>query len=228
MLTATPDRHVRGVHLAASLPLRRLRLRQHYGLLHRGHRGGDAMREQVGTALLLDQWRGGEQSSADELVRRLYPELSQIAAARLRGERNTSLSTSDLINEAVLRLIRKDELDIVDRVHFIALSSRLMRNILVDHVREKNAAKRQHVRVELCTMVEGGDRFDLTKLNSALIRLGAIDPYYLELVEMRYFGGMTIADIALVTSQSSATVERRWQVARAWLLDALSEQIGDD
>jgi RNA polymerase sigma factor (TIGR02999 family) len=180
------------------------------------------------TSLLLAQWRENDGASGNELIKRLYPELAQIAAARLRGEKNSSLSTSDLINEAVLRLIKADRLDIADRVHFIALSSRLMRNILVDHVREKNSSKRQHIKVELCTRIEGGnERFDLANLNAALIRLGAIDKQYLNLVEMRYFGGMTVTDIAAVTGMSEPTVHRRWQVARVWLLDALTERIED-
>jgi RNA polymerase sigma factor (TIGR02999 family) len=178
------------------------------------------------TSALLAQWRENDGASGNELIKGLYPELAQIAAARLRGENNSSLSTSDLINEVVLRLIKADRLDIADRVHFIALSSRLMRNILVDHVREKNASKRRHIKVELCTRIEGGDtRFDLADLNDALIRLGAIDKQYLDLVEMRYFGGMTVTDIASVTGMSEATVHRRWQVARAWLLDALTDRI---
>jgi RNA polymerase sigma factor (TIGR02999 family) len=178
------------------------------------------------TSLLLAQWRENYSDSGNELIKRLYPELARIAAARLRGENNSSLSTGDLINEVVLRLIKADRLDIADRAHFIALSARLMRNILVDHVREKNASKRQHVKVELCTRVEGGDeRFDLADLNAALIRLGVIDKQYLDLVEMRYFGGMTVADIAAVTGMSEPTVHRRWQVARAWLLDALTARI---
>jgi RNA polymerase sigma factor (TIGR02999 family) len=182
-----------------------------------------------GTSILLAQWRENDSDSGNELIKRLYPELARIAAARLRGENNSSLSTGDLINEVVLRLIKADRLDIDDRAHFIALSARLMRNILVDHVREKNASKRQHVKVELCTRIEGGDeRFDLADLNAALIRLGVIDKQYLDLVEMRYFGGMTMADIAAVTGMSEPTVHRRWQVARVWLLDALSRKLGDE
>ena len=201
-----------------------------YGLCYARNRrvgGYRVVRDQENTELLLAQWRGGEGDTGDALIKRLYPQLAQIAAARLRGERNSSLSTNDLINEAVTRLIRAQRLDIADRVHFIALASRLMRNILVDHVREKNASKRRHIKVELCTRVEGDERFDLADLNAALIRLGAIDKTYLDLVEMRYFGGMTIADIAVVTGLSEPTLNRRWQVARAWLLDALSHRIED-
>lgn len=179
-----------------------------------------------GTVTLFRRWNEGETNARDRLIARLHPDLAQIAAARLRGERNSSLSTGDLINEAVLRLMKSERHDLADRAHFIALASRLMRNILIDHARAKKSAKRDHAKVELCTNVEGGEqRFDLISLDSALIRLGTIDPLLMEMVEMRYFGGMTTADMSAVTGLSEATVKRRWQAARAWLLDALSNPI---
>jgi len=185
------------------------------------------MDRQPETRILLAGWRNGESEARDGLIARLHPELTLIAAARLRGERDSSLSTGDLINDAVLRLIQLDGGDMADRAHFIALASRMMRHILVDHARARNAAKRQHVKVELCTSVDGGQRLDLSSLDSALIRLGAIDSQLMELVEMRYFGGMTVTDIASVTGLSEPTVKRRWQTARAWLTDALSNPIDD-
>lgn len=174
------------------------------------------------TALLLARWRSGEDEARDRLIARLHPALVQIAAARLRGERDSSLSTGDLINDAVLRLIEADGLALADRAHVIALASRLMRHILIDHARQKGAAKRRHASVELCTRIDGEQRVDLKRLDSALIRLGAIDAQLMELVEMRYFGGMTIEDVATVTGLSEPTVKRRWQTARAWLTDALA------
>lgn len=163
--------------------------------------------------------------AGDRLVARLYPELVQIAAARLRGERQTSLFTGDLINDAMARLLAIEGLDLSGRAHFMALASRLMRNVLVDYARAKGTAKRDHVKVELTTRIKGDQRFDLKELDSALIRLGAIDPQLMELVEMRYFGGMTITDIGAVTGLSEPTVKRRWHTARAWLADALANPI---
>lgn len=174
---------------------------------------------------LLARWRNGDTAARDDLITRLHPELSQIARARLRGERNSSLATGDLINDAVIRLINLDRMTIANRAHFIALASRLMRQILVDQARLKSADKRRHAKVELTTRVDGEQTFDLNSLNSALMRLGAIDMKLAELVEMRYFGGMTLADIATVTGQSEATVKRSWQAARAWLTDALANPI---
>jgi RNA polymerase sigma factor (TIGR02999 family) len=179
------------------------------------------------TSALLIQWREGGCGSRDQLIERLYPELAQIAAARLRRENDASLSTGDLINDTVMRLIQIDRISFADRAHVIALASRMMRRILVDHARAKHASKRRHAKIELCTAVDGGQRLDLISLESALIRLKVLDEALAELVEMRYFGGMTTADIALVMGMSEPTVKRRWQVARAWLTDALSRPIDD-
>lgn len=179
------------------------------------------------TEILLDRWQGGDDGARGRLISRLHPELAQIAAARLRHERDTSLSTGDLINDAVLRLIQADPVGFADRAHVIATASRLMRHILIDNARRKDAGKRRHRKVELCTNMAGPQRLDLVSLESALVRLGAIDPQLMELVEMRYFGGMTIADIAVVTGLSEPTVKRRWQAARAWLSDALENPIDD-
>jgi len=186
------------------------------------------MRSEPSTNILLAEWQGGKHSARDRLIARLHPELDQIAAARLRREHNSSLSTGDLINDAMMQLLNVEGGSVADRAHFVALASRVMRNVLVDHARAKVAAKRRHARVELCTAIDGEQRFDLIQLESALIRLGAIDSQLTELVEMRYFGGMTTADVAVVTGLSEPTVKRRWRVARAWLVDALANPIDDD
>jgi RNA polymerase sigma factor (TIGR02999 family) len=180
------------------------------------------------TGVLLVQWRGGEAGARDLLIGRLYPELEQLAAARLRRERDSSLSTGDLINDTILRLIQIDRISLEDRAHLIALASRVMRHILVDHARLKASGKRRHVKVELRTQVDGGQRLDLISLEHALMRLKAVDESLAGLVEMRYFGGMTTADIAVVLDVSEITVKRRWQVARAWLTDAMKDLEGDD
>ncbi|MGE4322616.1 MAG: ECF-type sigma factor [Sphingobium sp.] len=180
------------------------------------------------THVLLAQWRDGQTTARDRLITRLHGELRRIAAARLRREHNSSLSTNDLINDAVLRLVQMERVPIGNRVHLVALASRVMRNILVDHARAKASVKRNHVRVELCTRVDAGQRLDLVQLESALIRLKSLDEALMEMVEMRYFGGMTIAEIAQVTDLSEATVKRRWRVARAWLADAMRFPVDHD
>jgi RNA polymerase sigma factor (TIGR02999 family) len=173
------------------------------------------------TQQLIVAWRGGDVPARDRLIARLLPELTDIAAARMRRETTSSLSTGDLINDAVLRMMRMERMDLVDKVHFIALASRLMRNILTDHARAKNAGKREHNKVELTTRFAGAQKIDLESLDFALTRLAAIDRQLMDIVEMRYFGGMTISDIAQVCGLSEPTVKRRWRVARAWLADAI-------
>lgn len=185
------------------------------------------MQEQQ-TQQLLIRWQSGEDDARNALIARILPELTQIAAARLRAENNSSLSTGDLINDAIIRIAATGGMSVGDRAHMLALSSRIMRNILIDHARSKGAGKRRHHKVELTTHVDGGQRLDLIALESALIRLKVLDGALAELVEMRYFGGMTVEDVALVTGWSEPTVKRRWQVARAWLLDALANPIDDD
>lgn len=181
--------------------------------------GGDTAEQ------LRRAWRNGDGAARDALIDLLHPELATIAAAQLRGEQNASFSTGDLINDAVVRLIRMGDVSINDRTHFLALSARLMRNILIDHARAKHANKRHHYKVELTTRIDGEQRFDLIALESALMRLGVVDMKLATLVEMRYFGGMTLADIAEVEGVSETTVKRRWFAARAWLADALTNTL---
>lgn len=171
------------------------------------------------TRALLQGWREGDPAARDRLFERLYPEIEKAAAGMLRFERGVSLSAGDLVQEVMVRLIGLDQLDWQDRSHFLALASRMMRRSLIDHVRRKRSAKRDHVRVDLHSRIEGDPRFDLEDIEFALGKLGEIDPSYAEIVEMRYFGGMSLIDIAAVQGCSESTIKRRWRVARAWLID---------
>ena len=175
---------------------------------------------------LLAAWRGGERSARDRLFEILYAELRQAAAAMLAGERHVSLSVGDLLHETFLRLMALERMDWQDRAHFRALASVMMRRVLVEHVRAKRTAKREHQKVELRTNLPDAFNADLEEIHDALERLGRIDPERAEIVEMRYFGGMEIADIAVVLKLSESTVKRRWQAARLWLYEALQPQNG--
>jgi len=178
----------------------------------------------IDTKALLQAWRGGNTHARDELFERLYSELRQISAALLRAESNSSLSTGDLVNEAAIRLIRLDQIDWADKSHFLALSARAMRRVLIDHARKKKSDKRHHYKVTLVTRLEGAAmRIDMDVLEKALIRLAIIDVEKASIVELRYFGGMSLPDIAEVMNTSESTVKRQWRVARAWLLDAMKE-----
>ncbi len=174
------------------------------------------------TQVLLRDWRGGDIEARDELFERLYSELRQVSAALLRAESNSSLSTGDLVNEAAMRLMQIDQIDWADRAHFLALSARAMRRILIDYARKKKSDKRSHKKVTLLTRFEGApQRLDLDALDKALIRLKAIDEDKSTIVELRYFGGLSLAEIAEVLGTSESTVKRQWRVTRTWLTDAL-------
>ncbi|MGE3397511.1 MAG: ECF-type sigma factor [Sphingomonas sp.] len=175
---------------------------------------------------MLQSWRsGGDAQARDQLAALFYPWLERAAAGMLKGERHVSLSSGDLVQEAFVRLIQLDRMDWRDRAHFMALAARVMRRILVDHVRAKQADKRAHRRVTLTTRLEPHPRMDLQALDHALMRLAAIDPQRAEIVEMRYFGGMSVTDVAAVMGLSEPTVQRRWTAARAWLIHALDTSL---
>jgi RNA polymerase sigma factor (TIGR02999 family) len=171
----------------------------------------------------LVAWRRGDMLARDRLFTAFYPDLRLAAAAMLRREQGSSLSTGDLLQEAMARLIRLDRMELVDRSHFLALSSIMMRRVLVDHFRAKRRQKRDHIRATLFTALPDSPPYELLALDEALKALAAIDPERAEIVEMRYFGGMDIADIAGVLSLSESTVKRRWAAARLWLHDAMKD-----
>lgn len=175
---------------------------------------------------LLAAWRAGDRCARDRLFEILYGELQLSAAAMLRGERQVSLSVGDLVHETILKLIQLDQIEWQDRAHFMALTSVMMRRALIEHVRAKGANKRRHQKVELMTSLPDVANVDLLEINEALTALARVDPERAEIVEMRYFGGMEVADIAVVLSLSESTVKRRWQSARLWLYDALTPQHG--
>ena len=175
----------------------------------------------------LSAWRQGDLASRDRLVDAVYPELRAIAQRQLGGERaGHTLQATALVNEAYMRLSRMDRIDWQDRVHFVRMAARLMREILVDHARRRAAGKRdggERVPLTLldATAAPAGD-IDLVALDAALDRLGEVDPLRAQLVELRYFGGLTIEETAVAMEISPATAKRHWQVARAWLFEVLS------
>ena len=158
-----------------------------------------------------------------QLIGAIEAELRQIAAARLRYEKGCSLSTGDLINEALARIIAQSGLELTSRSEALALSSYVMRQVLVDHARKKQAAKRAHQPVTLHSQIPGSEPVDLLDLEAQLASLAEIDEDRVRLVEMRFYGGMTLEEIADATGMSLATVKRRWASTRAWLQDRLAQ-----
>ncbi len=180
--------------------------------------------EDLETHKLIAAWRTGDQGARDKLFERLYTELRKISAVLLRGEGDISLATGDLVNEATMRVINTELIEFNDKAHFLALSARTMRRVLIDHARKNKSNKRQHQKVTLITEIVGVQgAVDIQHLEKALIRLKVINPERAKIVEMRYYGGMTIDEIAEVMDCSSSTIKRDWRVSRAWLLQALDE-----
>ena len=174
---------------------------------------------------LLKEWRDGSKIARDELFSRLYKELRLVSSALLRNEGRVSLSTGDLVNDAAARLIRLDNIDWQDKAHFMALSARMMRRVLVDHARKKDTDKRHHQKVTLVTDLMGGnsEAVNIQKLEHALLRLHAIDPVRADIVEMRYYGGLSLEEIGAVVGMSPSSIKRNWRASRAWLLSAMED-----
>jgi len=174
------------------------------------------------TTRLLNRLGKGDPAAAEELVPRVYAELHRLAEQHMAGQgpRHT-LQPTALVNEAWARLAVQEELEFDGRDPFYALASRIMRTVLVDHARARNAEKRggDRRRVTLLDEEEGeqGVELDILALDEALQRLKAMDPELHALVELRFFGGLKHPAIARVQGTSLRTVERNWRLARAWL-----------
>ncbi|PZQ09742.1 MAG: RNA polymerase subunit sigma [Rhodanobacter denitrificans] len=177
--------------------------------------------------VLLRRLSAGEREAHAALLPLVYADLRRIAARHLAGERaGHTLSPTALVHEAWLRLSTETALAPEDRRAFFAIAARRMRQILVDHARRRDAAKRgggERAEVTLSGLADdGGDRIDILALDQALERLEAADPRKAQVVELRYFAGIEMTDIADLLGVSRATAQRDWEVARAFLLDALA------
>lgn len=184
------------------------------------------MTQKAGTTELLERMRTGDDAALKELVATLYDELHQIAARRLRAERSGhSWQATALVNEAYLKLVGGSHREFVDRVHFLAVASRVMRQLLVDHARARATKKRmgdQLPPVDWTANLEikdepGLDQAELLDLDTALHALAQEDPHLVQLIEMRYFGGMTAEEIAGALEQSVHVVRHDMRFAQAWL-----------
>ena len=196
------------------------------------------------TQLLL-QWRDGDESALNKMTALLYQELRALAQRHLQRERpNHTIQRTALVHEAFLRLLNQQSVDLQSRGHFFALASSIMRRILVDHARARSASKRgggapvlslDHIEepgdADETAPTSGrdsipeqpqGDDTDIAAIDEALTRLAILDPRQAQIVEMRYFGGLTIEETARALDISDATVKREWTLARAWLRRELS------
>ena len=171
---------------------------------------------------LLKDWSSGDHEALDRLIPIVYAELRAIAARYLRRERRDhTLQPTALVNEAYLRLIDQKQVQWQNRAHFIGVAAQMMRRILVDHAKSHNRAKRgggaQRVSLDEAMAVSDERANDLLELDSALTALATFDDRKSRVVEMRYFGGLTVEETAEVLKVSEMTVAREWKLAKAWL-----------
>ena len=172
----------------------------------------------AGVTVLLRAWARGDQGAGDRLFPLLYAELRRQAARCMRRERRGhTLQPSGLVNEAYLRLRGAPGLDWQDRTHFFAIAARVMRQVLVDHARRRQAAKREGCHVTLDDADAPAMPLDLMDLDTALQELAALDERQARVVELRFFAGLDVPETAEAMGLSARTVKREWQTARAWL-----------
>jgi RNA polymerase sigma factor (TIGR02999 family) len=180
---------------------------------------------------LLADWSQGNEEAREALIPVVYHELRRIARRHLWHERpDHTLQSAALVNEAYLRLVRQDAPQWQDRAHFLAVAAQLMRHILVDHARARLTGKRGGGAPRLsldAELVPAQKReFDLVALDDALAKLATLDVQQSRLIELRFFGGLSIEETAVVLGVSPATVKREWATARAWLQREMKKEAG--
>lgn len=176
---------------------------------------------------MLARWNQGEAGAREALVPLVYEELRRVARRCLAEQRRDhTLQSTALVHEAYLRLVGRSSVQWQGRVHFFAVAARLMRGILVDHARKHDAAKRGGKAVTLvldeAATLPKKKAVDLVALDDVLTRLATLDARQSQIVELRFFGGLSIDDVALALGISPATVKREWATARLWLHNAMS------
>lgn len=190
------------------------------------------MTEQAEITQLLEATSLGGEDAARKLMPLVYNELHALAARHLRSEPvNHTLQPTALVNEAFLKLISQSRVSYKGRLHFFAIGSKLMRRILVDHARKKKRDKRggKRVRIELIGDLPAENAFDeeILAVHEALEKLERLDPRQAQIVQLRFFGGMKMDEIAAELGVSKRTVEGEWTMVRAWLKRELAKANGD-
>ena len=171
---------------------------------------------------LLNAWADGDKRALDELIPLVYREIHRLARSTLRREGSgRKLQTTEVVNEAYLQLVRQRHVRWQSRAHFFGIAAQLMRRILAEQARRRAAAKRgagvEPISLEVAPMLADGDAVDFADLDEALQRLTVLDPRQGQLVELRFFGGLSIEETSEVMKLSPATIKREWSSARAWL-----------
>jgi RNA polymerase sigma-70 factor (ECF subfamily) len=182
--------------------------------------------ETIAITQLLIRWGEGDQTARDALLPLVYDELRRMARGHLRSERaGHTLQPTAIVHETYLRLVEQSSVNWQSRAQFFGLASTLMRNILVDYARRRQTHKHGGAQVHLslseADQVGQSPALELLALEEALTQLAVIKPRHVRLVELRFFGGLTIAETAAVLGLSHTTVEQDWTFARAWLRNTL-------
>lgn len=180
---------------------------------------------------LLERWKGGDRSVEDALIAGLYPMLRALAAGQVRRNRGVlTLSPTELVNEAYERLQKQQGVNWQNRQHFLAIAATVLRRVVVDYLRQRQAEKRGG-EIEFLTLEDAGmdrdstsgDPLDWLAVDQALAKLADQDPECARIVELRVFGGFDVEQVAALCGLSTATAGRRWRFARAWLAEYLND-----
>ncbi len=179
--------------------------------------------------VLLREWRSGDKHALDKLMPLVYDEMRRIAHRYMQNEREGhTLQTTALINEAYVRLVGRQKIEWQNRAHFYAVTAQVMRQVLIDHARRLHMAKRggsaQRVTLDEAVTMSVERAEELLALDEALVELARLDPRKGRVVELRYFGGLSMEDSADVLGISLMTVRRDWRAAKAWLFQRMRER----
>ncbi len=178
--------------------------------------------------ILLNEMNGGDENAPDRLLPLVYGELRKLARNYLQNERaDHTLQATALVHEAYIRLVDWENVSWQNRAHFFSVAAGVMRKILVDHARAKDAQKRdggQKLELDDAVSFSAERQIDLVVLDEALESLAKFDPTQARIVEMKFFGGLTIEEMAHALAVSPATVKREWTMAKAWLYQRLNDE----
>jgi RNA polymerase sigma factor (TIGR02999 family) len=187
-----------------------------------------ANRDRSAVTLVLAQWSHGDTTALDRLVPLIYPELRRIAGRQLRHERSDhTLQPTALVHELFLHLVDQRRATWDSRAHFFAVAAQLMRRILVDHARSRDTLKRGGAITKVALDIDAADvpvdlvAAEVLAVDEALARLATRDPDQARIVELRFFGGLSVEETAQVMNRSARTVKREWRMAKAWLFREL-------
>lgn len=184
------------------------------------------MKQEVSITQLLLAWNDGEEKALEDLIPLVEQELRRLARKYLRGESSYhTLQTTALVNEAYMRLMKQHSVYWQNRGHFFALSAQIMRRILINHARNKNCEKRgsgaAHISLGTVSIISEEKTIELLALDEALEKLAKFDKMKSRIVELRYFGGLTVDEVAEILEVSPSTIATHWRLAKAWLKNQL-------